>query len=331
MSSIEERLARDIAEVTKGVIVTEPELLEARSALDERIDGTRRRDRRRTVVAIAAATVVVAGAGASLVAVQAFDGDTETAAVAGPSPTTAEDPYAYWFTGALPTPKAIDGFWREDNGSISMWLSEDGTVQIDDQGSVYSQPGAWGTYEIDGDTINMTFTGGAACEGTQQTMRASLMRDGTMRAIAEVGVGAGCTPLPAYQIVWEHMLPAAGEWNGFSEEAGYQPLPGSVPLNGDWAAEGGGWVLEMTPNGKYYVLDDSADAVDQGEWSRQGSDLVLTSSARSTECSNGDRFVLGNVQWVNVGTDVIKGTVEENSCNGAWTPKAWFLIPNEGI
>ena len=330
MSNIEQQLTRDIEAMTKGVIVTEPELLEARSALDERIDGTRRRDRRRTVVAIAAAAVVVAGAGA--IGYQALGEDSETAVAADPAPTTVEDPYAQWFIGASPTPQLIAGFWREDNGGISMLFDEDGSVHFDETGRVYSGPGAWGTYEINGDTIAMTLKGGEKCKGTRFTMRASILKNGDMRALPDYGSRPNCTPISSSQLTWQHVLPTSPSFGSipFSQETGWEPLTGKVPLNGDWAAEDGGWVIEMTPDGAYYVLNNSAEAVDQGGWSRQGGDLVLTSSAASTQCNTGDRFVLGNVQWVNPGTDVIKGTMEENSCNGTWTPKTWFLIPNNG-
>ena len=59
MSSIEERLQRDIAAVTQGVIVTEQHLREARSNLDDHIEIGRRRDRRRSLGLVAAAAVVV--------------------------------------------------------------------------------------------------------------------------------------------------------------------------------------------------------------------------------------------------------------------------------
>ena len=325
MSSIEEQLARDIEAVTKGVIVTEPELLDARSALDERIDSKRGRDRKLTVAAVAAAAVVVAGVGA--IAFQAVGEDGKVAEPANPSPSVS-DVYDYWFTGALPTPQLIDGFWREDNGGISMLFSKDGTVQIDEQGSVYSNPGAWGTYEISGDTITMNLTGGDKCEGTQFEMRASLPKDGDMRSMADYGPGVGCTPLPSGQVTWQHVLPTSPEFDTvFSEDTGWKPLNDQA-LKGDWAAEGGGYVLEMTTHGDYYVLDESAEPIDQGQWSLEGVDLVLTSSAGSTGCNTGDRFVLGNVETINPGTPAIRGTVNENSCNGAWTPKSWFLIPN---
>ncbi|MEO8329399.1 MAG: hypothetical protein ABI586_05280 [Candidatus Nanopelagicales bacterium] len=328
MSSIEEQLVRDIAAVTKGVIVTESELLDARGAVDDRIDSKRQRARRRTVVAVAAATVVVAAAGA--IALQTVGGDGKAQVLANPSPTVS-DLYADYFVGALPTPALIDGFWRLDNGDMSILFREDGTVQIDEQGMVYSNPAAWGDYEISDDTITMTMTGGKACEGTQFGMRASLLKNGNMRALAEYGPSVGCTPLPTFQMEWEHVLPTSPKFanTGFSGDPGWKPLNGQA-LNGDWAAEGGGYVLEMTPKGAYYILDESADPIDQGQWSLQGSDLLLTSSADSTGCNKGDRLVLGNVQTVNPGTPAIRGTVGENSCEGNWTPKTWFLIPNAG-
>jgi hypothetical protein len=64
MSSIEERLARDIAAVTGGVVVTESDVWDAREEVDERIDSRRRRGRRNKVltsVAVAAAVVAVVG------------------------------------------------------------------------------------------------------------------------------------------------------------------------------------------------------------------------------------------------------------------------------
>jgi hypothetical protein len=54
MSTIEERLARDIAAVMGGVVVTESDLRNAREAVEDRIEGRRKRGRRRTVAAVAA-------------------------------------------------------------------------------------------------------------------------------------------------------------------------------------------------------------------------------------------------------------------------------------
>ena len=60
MSSIEERLARDIAAVTGGVVVTESDLRNAREAIDDRIDSGHQRRRNGIVAAAAAAVLVVA-------------------------------------------------------------------------------------------------------------------------------------------------------------------------------------------------------------------------------------------------------------------------------
>lgn len=132
-------------------------------------------------------------------------------------------------------------------------------------------------------------------------------------------------------MTWEHVLPTSPKFadTGFSEDTGWKPLH-RQPLDGDWAAEGGGYVLEMTPNGAYFVLDESAAPIDEGRWSLETNDLVLTSSARSAACDAGDRFVLSNVQTINPGTPAIRGDVTENACNGTWAPKTWFLIPNNG-
>ena len=61
MSTIEERLSRDIEAVTGGVVVTESDLRDARAEVDERIESRRQRNRRRGVAAAAAAAAVVVG------------------------------------------------------------------------------------------------------------------------------------------------------------------------------------------------------------------------------------------------------------------------------
>jgi hypothetical protein len=87
MSSIEERLARDIAAVTGGVVVTESDLRNARDEVDERIDGQRQRNRRRTAIAAAAAAVLILTLGVT--ALQTLGGNDETAP-ATPGPTTSD-------------------------------------------------------------------------------------------------------------------------------------------------------------------------------------------------------------------------------------------------
>ena len=234
-----------------------------------------------------------------------------------------------------------------DNGTLLLKFTADGAIQFDDSGLLYSNPSAIGTYEIAGDLITVTVDGGpAGCAGQTFAMRASLPGPGAMRFVhTQPGTG-NCAPqelplppeLPVEEAagpnVWwvlEQVLPTS---QGFAEFAaaggGYRPLSDKSVLYGDWMAEGGGHVLEIAPDGTYYVADESGEPVDRGQWTLQASDLTLTSSAASAECTEGDRLVLGGVEQVNLNTPNMRGTVEQNTCGGAWTPSAWWLIPNAG-
>lgn len=326
MNSIEDRLVRDIAAVTKGVVMTEKDLLYARDAIDERVATGRRRDRRRTVALVAAAALVVAGAGVA--AFQLAGGDERTVVPADSRPTV-DDPHADFFSGVPPTVELIDGFWRLDNGGISMLFDEDGTVQIDDRGAVISDPATTGTYVIEGDTIAVTVTEGGTCNGHEFWMRASLPKPGHMRVIRSSEGSSECSGIPLGNLVWEHVLPTSPEFARFrlSGEPRWKPVTDEATLLGDRFAEGGGHILELAPGGSYYILGDDAEPVDQGQWALRAADLVLTSSAASTECSEGDKLVLGDVAYGSGGM-AIRGSVQQNTCGGAWTPKAWILVPN---
>ncbi len=195
MSSIEERLARDIAAVTGGVVVTESDLHDAREVLDERIDRKRVRDRARTVGVAAAAAVVVAIVGVT--AFQTLSNEDDPAPPADSGPTTPVDPEARFLTGKAPTPQLIEGVWRVDNGTLLLRFSSDGTVQLDDGGQLYSDPLAFGTYEITDDLITVTVDAGTGqCVGQTFAMRASLPESGAMRFVhTQPGTGT-CTPDP---------------------------------------------------------------------------------------------------------------------------------------
>ena len=344
--SIEERLAADIAAVTGGVVVTESDLRDAREAVDERFDSQRQRDRRRIVVAAAAAAVLIPALG--FAALQTLGGDDKTAPPpADPAPTSSTDPEGDFLTGSAPTPELIQGVWRVDEGTLLLKFTADGAIQFDDSGLLYSNPSAIGTYEIAGDLITVTVDGGpAGCAGQTFAMRASLPGPGAMRFVhTQPGTG-NCAPqelplppeLPVEDAagpnVWWVLEQALPTSQGFAEFAaaggGYRPLSDKSVLYGDWMAEGGGHVLEIAPDGTYYVADESGEPVDRGQWTLQASDLTLTSSAASVECTEGDRLVLGGVEQVNLNTPNLRGTVEQNTCGGAWTPSAWWLIPNAG-
>ena len=337
MSSIEERLVRDIAAVTGGVVMTESDLRTARGAVIERIDDRRQRDRRRTVIAAAAAVLVVVILGVA--AFLTLGGDAKTAPPAEPEPTTS-NPDADFLTGSAPTPDQLQGVWRLDNGGVQMRFSAPDVIAFDTSGQLFHDPGVHGTYVIAGDLITVSVDGGpAGCGGQEFAMRASLpdqpVGPGVLRLVHTRPGTGNCAPAQDERWVMEQVLPASPAMAGLilSTETEWQPLVGKSALYGLWLAEGGGFVLEIDRDGSYYVADASGEPVDRGRWSlRDGSDVRLTSSADSARCSAGDRFVLGGVEQVDpgLGTRASRSTVQENTCGAAWTPEAWILIPDDG-
>lgn len=322
MSSIEERLQQDIAAVTKGVVVTETDLWDARTAIDERIDTKTRQSRRAVVAMVAAAAVVVAGVG--LGAFQAIGGEEQAITPAG-----SGDIYADYLTGDAPTPELMNGFWRVDNGSTMVRFQADGTVQFSDQGSVINDPVTTGTYAIDGETIAVTVSDAPRCASSDFTMRVALPERGLVNAVLSEPQFGTCKTV-ATTIALEQVVPAGKMIAGFdnSNQKGWRPVTGSEVLYGDWVAEGGGYLLELDGDGAYYVVDESAEVIDYGEWSFGGSGLSLTSSAGSALCRRGDQFILAGVEQATPGTTLIRGNVETNACGGGWTPDRWIRIPD---
>jgi hypothetical protein len=336
MSTIEERLARDIAAVTGGVVVTESDLRDARDAVDELIISRRQRDRR-TVLAAAAAAVLVLVLGVTAFLNRGADDQTAPPAHTG---RTTSDPDADFLVGRAPSPDLLQGVWRLDNGGAQMRFSAPNLFSYDTRGQLFRDPAVYGTYVIDGDLVTLSVDGGpAGCGGQELVMRASApeppVGPGALRLVhTRPGTGR-CGPWPPQDARWvmEQVLPASQYMTGlvFSAETGWQPLVGKSALHGLWMAEGGGYGLEIDPGGSYYVADESGEPVDRGQWSLRGQDLSLTSSADSIECSKGDRLVLGAVEQVDPGgTRALRSTVQENTCDAPWVPAAWILIPHEG-
>lgn len=332
MSSIEERLARDIEAITGGVVVTESDLRDARDAVDQRIDRSRNQGRRRAVIAGAAAAVVISVLG--VIAFQTIDGDEKTAPPANPGPTTS-DPGPDTSTGMAPTPELVQGVWRLDNGNVAVRFSAPDSIYIDDSGQLFHDPGGVGTYQITEDMIIVRLDGGGAdCAGQEFALQASIPEPGSLNLLGTDGAIVGnCLPDRAERWVLHQVLPTNNEGMAalvFSKDKGWAPVESGSSLHGVWMAEGGGYVLEMDPDGSYYLADDSSEPVDRGQWSLRGSDLTLTSSASSTQCSEGDRMTWDQLELIDPGTRALRGAVSSNDCGGAWTPKAWILIPHDG-
>lgn len=328
MTGIDEGLARDVAAVTGGVVVTESDPRDARDAVSDRLDRRLPLPVLRTAGVAAAAVVALVAVGAAFIL--ALAGDDQATQLAGPG-AVPPDQQGSLLVGTPPTAQLLDGVWRLDNGRIVMRFDEKGTVTFDDQGTLFSAPGTTASYAIVGDQITVTTTNDdqAGCIGTKFALRASFAGPGAMRFVGSDPFSA-CAPLPPGPGVLEQVLPTSrsGAELVFSEDVGWKPLTDRSFLRGVWLAEGGGHVLEMDPDGAYYIADSSGEPIDSGQWSLRDARLTLTSSAVSTTCSEGAQFALGSVEGIAAGTRTFRGTVAENTCGGAWTPPTWFLIPN---
>jgi hypothetical protein len=210
-----------------------------------------------------------------------------------------------------------------------VWFQSDGVVQFSDQGTVISDPNMVGTYGITGDTIVVKATYAPDCPGGRFTMRAALPEPGLANLVLS-GPQIGTCGKRA-TIALEHVLPDNGRFADFTSAGirGWRPVNDQTVVLGDWMAEaGGGYLLEISADGTYYVADDSADVVDNGRWRYRGSALELFSRDESPQCKEGDWLRLVNLEQANPGTTMIRGTVETNDCGGAWTPATWIRIPD---
>jgi hypothetical protein len=338
MSSIEERLARDIAAVTGGVVMTESDLRDARDAVDRRIAGQRQQGRRTALIAAAAAAVVIPVLG--VVAFQTIGGDDRTAPPAEPAPSPS-DPDADFLTGAAPSREVLEGVWRLDNGTTVLRFGTDGTVAIDGRGMLFADS-VVGTYTIAEDVVTVDVQSGpAGCVAPQQlAMRASQPEAGQLHVVHAEPVTGGCLTDLQERWVLEQILPTSAGWAAadFSGDD-FQPVAGASALLGDWLAQGGGHVLELATSagepdgGAYYVAAAAGDVVDEGRWTFDASrsQLRLVSSGSSPTCAEGDRLVIGGLVLADPGVSgAFRGTVTENTCAGAWTPPAWIQLPHQG-
>ena len=74
----------------------------------------------------------------------------------------------------------------------------------------------------------------------------------------------------------------------------------------------------------------AGELVDHGQWAFGGSELSLVSDGDSATCSSGDRLVISGLETADGGTDFLRGSVDQNTCGGAWasTTDGWFVIPD---
>lgn len=330
--SIEERLARDIETVTRGVVVTDQHLREARQAIDDRIEADQHGRRRTIALSAAAAVVLVVVLGVA--ALLTLDAEDKAAPPAngGPTPSTAVDNLATFLTGRAPSDEDLQAVWRLDNGFVLMRFAAPDLVSLDSSGRLFDNPGVQGRYTLEGDTIRIAVDGGPdGCGGARIGMRASVPEDGRLHlVVTKQGEGA-CAGLDASQLVMERMLPLAGYGDMVAaRERGWQPVTDSQALIGTYFAEDGGYLLELDRANQYHVASGTGEQVDYGEWALERGKLTLTSWPDSVQCSSQDRLVMGNLEFTRPHTTFLRFDVQRNDCGGTWTPKSWILIPYEG-
>jgi hypothetical protein len=328
VSSVEEQLVQEIAAVTREIVVTDAELLEARQELSKRIDTDRRWSRVLLAAGLAAAAAVIAVAG--VIAVETLGGaDARPQPLNTPSAPSVSKQDADWLIGDPPTTASLNGVWRVDDDAVLMRFSEDGRVWFSDRGRLYGHPSTMGTYEVAGYEITITTTNDAdsGCVGQKSVLRASMFELGILR-YAFSG-DTDCAPVPYGRQDLEQALPTS-EALIFRNENGWRPLPADTELDGDFIAEGGGYILELNRGGDYFVASAFGDVVDRGRWNRQARTLTLTTttSAGTPTCAEGSKLVLRGLETLNPGTVVFRGRTAENTCNAPWTPTGWLLIPD---
>jgi hypothetical protein len=335
MSSLEERLARDITAVTGGVVVTESDLQEARDVLEHNMDE-RRRGRRRTAAALVAAAVFVPLVGVAVA--KSVGSDRSAPPLTQVSPSTQTEGVAHdpdlWLTGRAPTTDLVRGVWRQDNGGVQVRFSADGTFSSDHLGHPFTDPGLVGTWLLTGDRITIDVTGGSAgCAGETFVLRVSLVKKGVLRDAPTEPAPTRCGFLDETWGALEQVLPTSSAVAGFrtSDKEGWKPWPRHSQLDGLWIIQGGGYAVELGTDGTYVVADRSGEPADRGRWSHRGTELTLTSSAQSVECSQGDRLVWSHVEQVYLGTYAMRGLVQDDTCGAPWAATDLVKIPDDRI
>lgn len=332
MSTIEERLARDIAAVTGGVVVTESDLQEAREVLEVNMHTDRRRRRRGAALAIAAAVTIPVMA----VALARTLGSDQSAPPAGQvtpgqaAPKADNDP-GLWLTGRTPTTSLVQGVWRQDNGGVQMRFAAGGAFASDQQGRLFQDPALAGTWRLSGDQVTITLTGGSSgCADARLHLRVSLVHQGELHVVPTEPGTSRCSLLPATWETLEQVLPTKPSMAGFrnSDQESWTRWTRPGQLDGLWMAEGGGHAMEIGADGTYVVADRHGDPVDRGQWEFRRDALTLTSSAGSTTCAPGDRLVWSGVDQLRPGTYALRGTVRDNTCGVPWAATHWIMIPD---
>ena len=340
MTNEERRVIDALQAHTGGLIVTDQDIHDAQLKLKETLEGPPKRPSSRPFVLAAAAVVALI---AGFVGIQSLGSDDDSTAPPADQPA---DPHAAFLTGAMPTAQLLQGVWIIGDDSVHMRFSSPNVVSFDAEGTLFHGPAVQGTYAIEGDVVSVSVDGGYKdCGSVQFSMRMRMAGSNVAHVVPTRTGAAGDCALPEGELVAEQLLPTVEDrasW-GPPEKgdvdwpaAGWQPPRGSLVLHGDWLALGGGYMLEIVADGTYYVVDESGQPVDQGEWMLRDRELTLTSGTGSVRCSAGDRLVGAVEQLIVIhGPEAgdqsgsksafMRTTVQQDGCGGDWAGSGWLL------
>jgi hypothetical protein len=328
VSTIEERLSRDIEAATEGIVMTDSDLRDARVAVEDRIESERRRGRRRGLVAAAAAAAVVVG----VATWQGLTGEDTSPSPAppAPSPSGLTDTEKAFLTGDAVTAGILPGVWRLDNGTTLFMFTSDGRFSFDDTGHLSTDPRVDGTYAVEGDTISVDVDGGTSgCAGQAIALRAVVSAIGTLHVLPVGREPSGCQAPSSYQWVLEPVLPA-GYFSGIKTGPGanWDPPAADESVQATWYDPQEGYLVELRDDGTYSTITGSTDVADRGTWTVDPSvtRLTLVSGADSSTCREGDRFVLDNLRVREIGVLALQGDPGRNDCDVAWKGTGWVRL-----
>ena len=179
-----------------------------------------------------------------------------------------------------------------------MAMGLDGTFAFDNGGYIDTDPFVAGTYELDGDVVDVTVEDGGCT--VVPDYHAEMTADGAMQIVftetgdqaCDVGLGTEWT------LIRLSPSSAAGAAISPPTTGGSEPAPPGVTLvNGIWLREGSGQLLRLSGD-HTYAIDDSGvlgiEPDDTGTWEIE-SDAVMLVSAGSASCTEGDTHVLDDV------------------------------------
>jgi hypothetical protein len=266
------------------------------------------------------AALVIAGAVIVIAALQRDERPPVSRPAEGEAPAPRPD-------GAPPSVEALQGIWLEDQETggarpLMARFGADGTFFLG--GVLDTDSWIHGTYEVDGQAIRFTATGGSCGSRDVFTWSGGIVSEGRLELEhrgTEEGSGVGvCTfPIgePFHFLRVSPTSPAAADVDPGFYVGPSGPITaetGPFDLEGYWLVEGTGHLLRVDFSGGYRMDDAGALAdtpSDAGSLEVGSRTLTFTSGGAANGCAEGDLMVVTNAR---VKEGAIRGVVSRDDC-----------------